>query len=52
MCINFISSNGWSIVNCFYYVASYILFGIFMIDSANKQVIYSSCVVLMDFKIA
>ena len=28
-----------------------IYFGIFMIDSGNKQVIYSSCVVLMDFKI-
>ena len=28
------------------------IFLIFMIDSGNKQVIYSSCVVLMDLKIA
>ena len=50
MCIHFINDNAWSIVNCFYYVVSYIFFGILMIDSGNKQVIYSSCVVLMDFK--
>ena len=49
MYINFISDNAWNIVNCFYYVVS-LVFGMLMIDSVNKQVIYSSCVVLMDFK--
>ena len=44
MCINFINGNAWSIVNCFYYVVSCIFFT-FVIDSANKKVIYSSCVV-------
>ena len=52
MCIHCINDNAWSIVNCFYYVVSYIFFGIFMIDSGNKLVIYSSCVVMMDLKIA
>ena len=48
--MNVIHDNAWSILNCFYYVVSYIFFGIFMIDSGNKQVIYSSCVVFMVFK--
>ena len=36
-----------SIVNCFYYVVSCMFFSISMIEFENKELIYSSSVVLM-----
>ena len=50
MCIQCITDNAWSIVKCIYYVVSGILFDTFMIDSGNKQITASSCVVLVNFK--
>ena len=46
-----VNDNIWSIVNSPYYIVSNVLCYKFMCGSGNKQIISSTCVVLMNFKV-